>query len=318
MTTLTDRYVYAALRTLPEQQRPDIERELRGSIADAVDARRDSGEPDEAAETAVLTELGDPIRLAAGYADRPLHLIGPDLFLDWWRLLKVLWAVVLPCVVLGVTIANLIAGTPPGGIVGAAIGVTISAAVHIGFWVTFVFVLVERSSSKRMGPFTTWTPAMLPQLPAPGTGKLSELVASAVLVALAVGALIWQQFNSVFQDDAGNAIPLFNPELWSFWLPYFIVLLIAEIPFALAVWRTGRWTFRLAAINTVLNLLFAVPAVWLLLTDQVVNPAFAAATGGRWLAWSIGITATVVLAICVYDVIDGFLKARRASAVTAA
>ena len=32
------------------------------------------------AELAALTELGDPVRLAAGYTDRPLHLIGPGVY----------------------------------------------------------------------------------------------------------------------------------------------------------------------------------------------------------------------------------------------
>ncbi|MFC7484261.1 permease prefix domain 1-containing protein [Luedemannella flava] len=66
--TLTDRYVDATLRRLPERQRADIERELRASIEDAVEARVDGGEDPADAERAVLTGLGDPARLAAGYS----------------------------------------------------------------------------------------------------------------------------------------------------------------------------------------------------------------------------------------------------------
>lgn len=44
MTSLTDRYVWATVRSLPEKQRSDIERELRTSIADAVDAKTDAGQ----------------------------------------------------------------------------------------------------------------------------------------------------------------------------------------------------------------------------------------------------------------------------------
>src|SRR5690606_8110198 len=80
---------------------------------DAVDARTEQGEPLEAAERAVLSELGDPSILAAGYADRPLHLIGPKYFLTWWRLLKVLVAIVPACAFGGVVIAQALAG---GGI----------------------------------------------------------------------------------------------------------------------------------------------------------------------------------------------------------
>ena len=39
MTTLTDRYIAATLRSVPEKSRGDLERELRASIGDAIDAR---------------------------------------------------------------------------------------------------------------------------------------------------------------------------------------------------------------------------------------------------------------------------------------
>ena len=89
-TTLTDRYVETILRNLPPHQRTDVEQELRASIADAVDDRLAAGTDPAEAETAVIAELGDPERLAAGYADRPLYLIGPALFLDYRRVLTAL------------------------------------------------------------------------------------------------------------------------------------------------------------------------------------------------------------------------------------
>src|SRR4051794_38396607 len=96
--TLTDRYVAATLRSVPEKQRPELDKELRASIADAIDDRIEAGSKPEAAEREVLIELGDPIRLAAGYADRPLYLIGPALFPDYTRLLKLLVGIVVPIV----------------------------------------------------------------------------------------------------------------------------------------------------------------------------------------------------------------------------
>ena len=67
-TTMTDRYIAAALKGVRAEQRQDVAAELRGSIADAVDARMAQGDAPEAAELAVLVELGDPIRLAAEYS----------------------------------------------------------------------------------------------------------------------------------------------------------------------------------------------------------------------------------------------------------
>ena len=80
--TLTDRYVAAAMRTVPESQRADLAAELRASIDDQIDARVDDGEAADAAERAVLTELGDPdearrrLHRPAALPDRPALL--PD------------------------------------------------------------------------------------------------------------------------------------------------------------------------------------------------------------------------------------------------
>ena len=102
MTTLTDRYVWAAARTLPEAQRAEFERELRERIGDATDALVETGRAPADAERMALVELGDPAALAASYVDRPLQLIGPRYYLTWWRLLKLLYSVVLPIAVAAV------------------------------------------------------------------------------------------------------------------------------------------------------------------------------------------------------------------------
>ena len=61
-----------------------------------------------------LVELGDPAALAASYVDRPLQLIGPRYYLTWWRLLKLLYSVVLPIAVAAVVLAQLLSGADVG------------------------------------------------------------------------------------------------------------------------------------------------------------------------------------------------------------
>jgi hypothetical protein len=315
MTTLTDRYVYAALRSLPEAKRADIDLELRAAIEDAVDARIEDGAAPAEAEFAVLSEFGDPGRLAAGYADRPLHLIGPELYLDWWRLLKVLLAVVLPTATAGVVLGQLIAQRPVGEVAGTAVTTLVTLTVHLCFWVTLVFAVLERTSGRK--GLTEWTPKALPQLPAPNRVGFGEVVASAVFAIVFGGLLVWQQVSSVFHDDAGAPIPLLSPDLWSFWLPYFLALLVLEVVFSYVVWRRGRWTYALAGVNVLTSLLFTVPALWLLLTGQLFNPAFFAEFGGQQLlepgSSIVPIGVFAVVAITAWDIADAFLKARRAA-----
>ena len=82
MSSLTDRYVWAVVRLLPEAQRAEIDAELHELIAETIAARAGS-DPDlnsNDAERGVLAELGDPSAMAARFRDRPRVLVGADVF----------------------------------------------------------------------------------------------------------------------------------------------------------------------------------------------------------------------------------------------
>ena len=314
MTTLTDRYVWAVIRSLPEKTRDDIERELRASIDDAMEARVASGEPIRTAERETLLELGDPDRLAAGFAERPTYLIGPAHYFDYVRLLKLLFALVLPLVVALSVVAQIISGTQFGGIIGGAIGTAVQVIVHIGFWVTLVFVLVDRSENARK-PLATWTPESLPERSSRRIG-LPELVATVVLLALFAGALVWQQFSTIFTDASGNPVPVLHPDLWPVWIPYAAGIIAAELVFAVVLYRTG-WTRVLAIINVPLTLAFTIPAVWLVLADKLINPAFLAELPDEAAQPVVAsVIAVALVALAGVDIVDGALKARRTARST--
>ena len=319
-STLTDRYIYAVQRSLPEAQRADIDRELRATIADTVDAKIESGSKPSDAERETLTELGDPYKLAWGYADRPLHLIGPALFPDYIRLLRVLYFVVLPIVVVVVFLALLLAKSLEGEslweAVGAIWGVAFGIAVHLGFWTTLVFAALERTQPKDK-PVTAWDPSVLPHIPVKGTIRSLDTGAALVWLTLYVVALIAQQFFSPVLDSSGDPLAVIDPELWSFWLPYFIGLAALEAIFAIVLYRVRHWTVPLAIVNTVLALAFAIPAMILLWSGEVMNSRFAARLDLGDL-FSEGGVVTIILVfvtgvIAAADIIDGFVRAIRGS-----
>jgi hypothetical protein len=275
--TLTDRYVWAVLKSLPESKRSDIDRELRASIADDVDARVAAGETPDAAERAVLTDLGEPMRLAAGYAGRPLALIGPDLYVDYVRLLKLLLVFVIPIVAITMFVINALTGAEPGGLIGGTIGIVLNVGVHLIFWVTLAFVLVERAGTaktsglKNNAPFD---PDELPAIATGTTGGRSELIASLVFALLVPVALVWQQISSNFEDADGSPIPVINPALWSFWLPYLIALAVLTAIFAVVLYRVGRWTWPLVVVKAALTIATIGPIIWLVATGVALNEAY--------------------------------------------
>ena len=114
----------------------------------------------------------------------------------------------------------------------------------------------------------------------------------------------------------GASYPLFNPDLWSFWLPWFLVVLGLQIVFHLALYLRGGWTWVFAVANTILNLAFLVPAVWLWSEGLLFDPGLVAALDGMGLAEAFRpagvVIAIVFIAATGWDILDGFRKAARA------
>jgi len=317
-TTLTERYIQAVTRSIPEAQRGDVAAELRGLIADQLDARIEEGEPPAAAERAVLTELGDPDKLAAGMIDRPLHLIGPRYYLDWWRLLKLLLWIVPPIAAFGIALGQTLAGAPIGAIIGSTIGGTITVIVHLAFWTALVFFIIERSEAggtKAEGVTDPWTLDDLPELHA-SRARFADMVVSLVFLALAAAVLVWDQlFGLVYLDD--RWMSFLDPGLWPWWMGGLLIVLAVEAAFQVVLYVNRRWTIGLAAANTVLNLVVAVPAIWLLSQDALLNQDFwltvvPAPDAEKVYGILSVLTGFGIGAIALWDTIDGFLKARRA------
>jgi HAAS domain-containing protein len=306
MTTLVDRYVYTTLRRVPEKQREDIDRELRGSIEDAVEARIEAGEARETAIENTLTDLGDPDRLADSYADRPHYLIGPELFPVWRRLMITLFSVVLPIVVIVSVVVQLIDDPSIGTVIGDAIGTILTVGVHLAFWTTAVFAVVERTGCGKAGLRTTWSLKDLPQYEPRAMSRM-QLCAFLVWPVILIAALVLQQFT--FTD-----VPVLDPANWTFWWPYFIAIIAVRAAWGVWVYRLGNWTRASAVANALLVLAGSIPLVWLLATDHVYNPAFPQLVDaglGEANKWITVFAIAGVVLTSLWDVIDNVVRVER-------
>lgn len=311
--TLTDRYVAATLRRLPARQRADIDSELRALIADAVDGLERSGRSRDEAEAQALTDLGDPVRLAAQYAERPLHLIGPDLFVDYSRLLLAALSTVVPLVLVGVAFLGVQGG---GGFLPAARDALFSAvvaAVLIAVVSTALFAGLERLPALRSRRAQPWNPLARAALPERGLDPLTLIVGSSVAAVIAAALVILQTVGPVLDGD-GAPIGAIEPGLWNSGALLLVgFFMVASIGTAFAGHYVG-WGIPQAVANAVLALLFSVPVIALALSGALLNPAFYAATG--WpagesvIAWVI---AVLIGLLSFTDVVDGFSRARRAN-----
>jgi hypothetical protein len=316
MTTLTDRYVRAVLRAVPLAKRTELEPEIRALVADAVDAHALDASP-EAAERAALAELGDPDALAAQYTDRTRFLIGPRLYPEWERLLRLLLPIVVPIAGIAVGAVGWVSGKPVGEAIVSGLGVAFNVAVQLTFWFTLVFAIAERTGTA-VAPLTgqPWSPDQLPELPSPDRMSLGEAIATVAFGVFVLVAIVWVQLASPIVIE-GTSYPLFDPATWAWWVWYVLALTLAEIAFAAPLYRRGRWTWGFATLNAALGAALAIPAVYLISENLLFNDELVAAIDAQtttdWFSTSMAITALVIVLVTVIDAVDGFRKAWRTS-----
>ncbi|MEU8812957.1 permease prefix domain 1-containing protein [Actinoplanes sp. NPDC048796] len=307
MTSLVDRYVYTALRRIPEQQRADIDRELRASIDDAVDARVESGEPRDAAVESTLLELGDPDKLADSYADRRNFLIGPELYGVWRRFMLMLFSTVLPIVVVATSIGRVFDDNPDvGAIIGNAIGTALTVAVHLAFWTTATFAVIERTGLGREDlRGAPWTLKDLPKYES-GAVSVGQLVTYIVWPVLLIAAIVLQRFT--FTD-----VPVLDPAGWSFWWPLVIVLIALKAIWASWLYHQG-WTRPVLIVNAVLALALGAVLVGMLASGNFFNPAFDWITDNNTdlLDWITPAAIVTTIAGTLWDIIEPTIRGERA------
>ena len=316
MTDLAERYVRAVLAAVPASQRKELEREIRALVADAIEAKTtETGSAGAEAERAALTDLGDPALLAGRYSGRTAYLIGPSLLPEWRRILSLLLPILVPVIGAVVLTANLLGGSTAGEAIVAAGSSAFNVAVQTLFWLTLVFAIIERTTGSGTLAKRAWDPDELPALDDSGRMSIAEVVTTMAVNVVVLVGLLWVQLRSPIVVE-GEAVPLFDPAIWSFWLPWFIVVTLLEIALTIAVYVHGRWTFPAAVGNALLGAAFAIPAVYLLANGLLLNPVIVDAitdAGGTWLEVTTTITAVVIVGIVVWDAIDCFRKVRSGS-----
>ena len=314
MDTLTDRYVWAVARRLPHARRAEVGEQLRADIGAAIATRVAAGEEPDAAETAVIEALGDPDRRAADAEGRLGYLIGPRWYFDYRRLLVVVLSAVGPSVLGALLLAQALAGLNVWQGIPAAFGVAFSVTVQVGFWITVAFAVIERVSKGRRRPSADWDLSDLPLIPTARIG-LGETIVAVLAYLLLVGLVVWQRNIWVVETAGDVPLPVLDPALWSFWIPWFLALAALEIVFALVAFTIGHWTWALAWVNVALNLAFAVPAVWLIASGAALSSEFRRtfAEVSALIDGLVAIVPLVIVVVAAIDIIEGFRKAYRGS-----
>lgn len=283
---MIDRYVYHVVKRLPQEQRVDIETELRGLIDDMLVARTDSPTKDDI--VAVLFELGRPAELAAKYSGTKRHLIGPEYYDTYLLVLKI----VLAASAFGMVLAQMIGyvSEPPLTVwqgIGLFFAAVFTGLVHAFGWVTGIFALVERLVKDAPWKGKDWSPADLPPVPdQKATIKRGEPIAGIVFTVLFMVIVnVSPQLFSAYlpADDGLRMVPVFDLTVFYRLLPLIDVMICVGLVKELLRLIVGRYTISLSVALVVLNVVSMIMFIHLFgPSSGIWNPDFMIQLGTEW------------------------------------
>lgn len=267
---LIERYVSAVGAKLQPVRRRKVEAELRAAIMDALEARG-STEASEADVVAVLTEFGDPGRVAAEYEPGQQYLIGPELYPHFLRGLRAAMATIVAVSALAFCVSLLmggLAGYEAGGLLVQTLMYAGGAAAAVVIVLMAVFTWMQRaevSVPRRALPDAAWDPRRLPSRPeADRAGRFDAVVGLvSAAAALVVVGLIGQvareagphaspQIQSLIRDAVSRNVMLLQ-----------LALVVAALANAVALvqgrWRSWTYGMRWVADATALFVFVPLP-----------------------------------------------------------
>ncbi|EWG10932.1 HAAS signaling domain-containing protein [Cytobacillus firmus] len=328
---LIEVYIQEVTRRLPEKSRADIALELQSTIGDML--------PDDYNEEAVkdvLSKLGSPAALAAGYRDQPMHLIGPRYFDVYVSLLKMILPIAAAISLISIaaefifnfnreeTIINAILE-----LMGYGIWRLIEVAVQVFFWLTIVFAVIERlDKGKEQHPLSPslkpWTPDDLKSITyIPKKKAISKFEVFGSLMWTAIWATLYfyaDRLMGVYRsggDGLEFKIPAVNQDVLLGYWPVVVIIIALEAGLALYKLIIGQWTKKMAIFNTILELFATIVFIFILLNPGLLQAEFiaymtdlfsiSAAQLKSWLLSSIIIIFIIYAGISIYD---GIRKSR--------
>jgi len=207
-------------------------------------------------------------------------------------LLKLLLWTVTPVAGAGVAIGHAVAADPVGTIIAEAIIVMISVIMHVFFWTTIVFAVLDRSGARVA---TRWTVDRLPEAPE-RQGRIVDAVASVVVLALIAGVILWDRFRGFAFLD-GVWTPVLSAELWPWWIGGLLAIMLAETAFVVVRATRGIWTRGLAAFRTVIAVVFVSWMVTVLGRGILLAPEIGAALSAVGVGSEVMRILAILLAV---------------------
>lgn len=280
---MIERYIYAVTHELPQSQRADIAKELRGLIEDMLGERSYERPFTEEEVESILLQLGNPKDLADKYRGSKRYLIGPELFHPYLTVLKIVFFALL----IAMTVVFIIeAMVDPSSVIEHIFGYVtslISACMQAFVWVTAGFAIAQYKGVAPPAGIADkseqWTPCDLP--PVLDEKKRIKRGEAITGIVFSIVFLVFLYSSShvfgvmKFEDgELVNIIPFLNKErIEQFINIIYIITVIGILKEGLKL-IIGKWTKKLALYNLILNAISLILVAFLFKDQAIWNPDF--------------------------------------------
>ncbi len=262
-TNLIDLYVAEVGRRLPRKTHADIEAEIRSTLQDMLEERR-NGAPNPNDDTLILEVLktyGSPEKVAATYQEER-YLIGPGLYPIFIQVLRIILMVsgILAAIGLGVTIYRTTL-TPLNAFetIVRAIASLFAFIISVLGNIVLIFAIIEwalfrfggKVGVKGFAKANEWDPQYLTKLSLPGQVKMSETIIEIIgcFAAIVIFNFYPQiigytpSMNGVFENGGFSTltlVPLLSAAFF-YYVPYLTLIWVLTIILDIILLRIGHW-----------------------------------------------------------------------------
>ncbi|MDD1369196.1 hypothetical protein PTB13_14775 [Bacillus sp. MHSD17] len=280
--------------------------------------------------------MGSPVSLANGYMDRPMHLIGPRYFDVYTTLLKMIIPIAAVIALIAMVAENFVGYDGEQAVlnvilnvIGKGIGGIIEVGLHVFFWLTLVFAILERTDKdKGTEPLTTslkkWTPDDLKNTSyVPKKKSISKFEVFGGLMWTAIWATLYFYANHLVGVYHGTesglkfVAPAFNQDVLLQYWPIVVIVIVFEIGISLYKLVQGQWTKKLTIGNAILQIVGTIVFIVIVVNPHLFNEGFITYVANVFTTspeevkkWLIGGGIIIYILSAALNIFDGFRKAR--------
>jgi hypothetical protein len=288
---LIDRYIAEVGKHLPHKNRADIEAEIRSTLEDMLDERKQGDGPaGEAIILQLLKEYGAPRDVAATY--RPpqyQYLIGPRMFPIFERVILIVSAVVVGASLIGLGVGLAKTGfTGPQFVssLGEWFGGLISGLIAAFGNIALVFAIIERTQAAKEfqkefeKESKDWDPEELKSEPDPDKVDLADHIATLIFTILGLVVLnLYPNLIAIrfMSDGTLVKLPILTTAFFSF-LPWINIMGLFQIGFSGFMLGQRTWNPATRVLSILIDIAGMVLGIAILrtpgifgLTPEVLN-----------------------------------------------